>query len=120
MHVIFSIRWSILIMLVTLAPGKAIPKVGIIQVDKFVHFFLFVVWMILTSSSILKIRYLKSEARYALILTGLCGLGIGVMTECIQYYVTGRSFSLPDMLANATGVFSGYLIAWLFSKWKTI
>lgn len=119
-YLLLSILWSVIMLLITLTPGEAIPKAGIIQADKYVHFFIFTVWMILTSCSILKVRYFNAGTRYPVMITGLGGLCIGIMIECLQHYVPGRNFSLPDILANSTGVVSGYLVIWFFRKWKTV
>jgi VanZ family protein len=109
-----GILWSLVVLVLTLIPGSAIPEVGISQVDKLVHFFIFGVLMILCSYGLKKTSDIKGAPLNPLLITGVYSICFGVMIEFIQKFVPGRSFSIADMLANSIGVGLGYLVfAWL-------
>ena len=61
-----------------------------------------------------------TQGRYWL-LKALPLAGYGLLTECIQYFVPGRSFSIYDWLADCSGVLLIYpLLAWfVLGIWRT-
>jgi len=103
------ILWSAIILTVTLIPGKAVPEVDIVNIDKVVHFFIFAVLMVATSYAVKKTRD-KKGLPTSLLLPGLYSIGLGISIEFLQRYVPGRSFSVADMIANTIGVAIGYFI----------
>jgi VanZ family protein len=114
-----AVVWSLVVLVLTLIPGSAIPEVGIFQADKLVHFFIFGVLMILSSYAIKKTAGTKGIFLNPLLISSLYSVGFGVMIEFIQKFVPGRSFSLADMLANTVGVGLGYLI-FIFLKKRNL
>jgi VanZ family protein len=115
-----AVAWSLVILILTLIPGRNIPNVGFFQIDKVVHFFIFGVLMILSSYGLTKVVDAKGNPVNPLLLTGLFSVGFGIMIEFLQLFVPGRSFSAADMLANSIGVGLGFLIFMLLKKWKLV
>jgi VanZ family protein len=101
--------WSIIVLTLSVIPGKSLPDVGIFQIDKLVHFFFFGVLMLLCCYSVYKISPEKYFFISPLLMAGIYSVAFGVMIEILQKFVPGRSFSLADMLANSIGVGIGYL-----------
>jgi VanZ family protein len=105
-----AIGWSLIILVLTLTPGEKLPEVGIFQIDKFVHFFVFGLLMILSSYGLKKI-FTTTHFRANPVLVGsLYSIGLGITVEILQLFVPNRSFSLADIVANTIGVGLGYLI----------
>jgi VanZ family protein len=110
-----AIAWGVIILLLTLAPGKTLPNVPIFGIDKIVHFIIFGLLLFLSLYSN-KNRYNRKIALSSLI---IC-IGYGIIIEFIQEYIPGRSFSIYDILANSIGVGLGYLFfQWVVNK-KTV
>jgi VanZ family protein len=105
-----AILWTIIVLVLTLIPGRNLPDVRFFQFDKLVHIFIFAVMMLLTCYGLKKISEVKNRpvapVRVAMIYSIIFGIGI----EVIQQFVPGRSFSLADVLANCIGVALAYLI----------
>jgi VanZ family protein len=105
-----AILWSITILILTLIPGDTLPDVPIFGIDKLVHFFIFGVLMIVSSYGIVRTSNTKGTLSKLLVITSLYSISFGIMVEILQRFVPGRSFSIPDMVANSIGVGLGYLI----------
>jgi VanZ family protein len=99
-----AITWSIVILVLTLIPGKELPDVPIFGIDKFVHVFIFGLLMALTTYGLIKI-----SLRNPVLMSAVYTCAFGIMIELIQPYVPGRSFSYFDILANMMGVVAGYI-----------
>jgi VanZ family protein len=115
-----AILWSLIVLVLTLIPGSAIPDVRIFQVDKLVHFFIFGVLMIFCSYALKKTADRKGIPLNPLLISGIYSVCFGVMIEFIQRFVPGRSFSIADMLANTIGVGLGYLVFVWLKKRKVV
>jgi VanZ family protein len=103
-----AIVWSLVILIATLSPGKAIPKVGFFQIDKVVHFFIFGILMFLSCYALKKTHdYTGKPVRFIRIAL-LYSLALGIVIELIQQYVPGRGPSVADVVANSIGVALGY------------
>lgn len=111
-----AIVWSLVILIATLIPGKAIPKVGFFQIDKVVHFFIFGVLMFLSCYALKKTyQYTGKPLRFIRIAL-IYSLALGIIIELIQQYVPGRGPSVADVVANSIGVALGYGIFRLLQK----
>jgi VanZ family protein len=115
-----GIVWSLVILFLSLIPGKELPEVDIFQVDKLVHFFFFSVLMILTCYGIYKTVYFKIMRLRPAMIGFAYSLSLGIVIEILQQYVPGRSFSYADMFANSVGVGIGYLVFVSLKRWKLI
>ena len=115
-----AIIWALIVLVLTLMPGKAIPDVGFFNADKLVHFFIFGFQMILTSFALVKIARLKAKPENPVLFAGVFSVLFGIMIEFIQNYVPGRSFSIADMIANTIGVILGYFTVRLLMRRRLI
>jgi VanZ family protein len=115
-----ALIWSVVVLVLTLIPGSAIPEVGIFQVDKLVHFFIFGVLMILSSYALYKKSEIQGRPLNPLLITAIYSVSFGITIEFIQKFVPGRSFSLADMVANSIGVGLGYIVFVFLRKRKLV
>jgi len=104
------------ILVLTLIPGEAVPEVDIVNFDKLVHFFIFGVLMITTSYGLLKVSMVKNFPGKPILIAAIYSVAFGVCIEFIQRLIPGRSFSLYDMIANTIGVVIGYLLFQFLKK----
>jgi VanZ family protein len=100
--------WTIIILVLTLMPGKAIPDVGFFNADKLVHFFVFGLLMVLTSYAIAKMKVVRGTPDNPMMISFIYSVALGIAIEVLQQFVPGRSFSVADMIANTIGVTLGY------------
>jgi VanZ family protein len=114
-----ALIWSLIVLILTLIPGEAVPDVDIVQIDKVVHFFIFGVLMILSSYALLKMHMLNRWPANPLMISGIYSITFGSLIEVIQQFVPGRNFSLVDMLANTIGVVLGYAVV-IFLRRKNV
>ena len=111
-----AVLWSLVILVLTLIPGNALPDVGFFQIDKVVHFFIFGLLMILSSFGITKTREVKGAPANPILITSLYSITFSIMIEILQKFIPGRNFSVADIIANVIGVGLGYLVFFLLKK----
>lgn len=105
-----AILWSIIVLVLTLIPGENLPEVGIFQIDKLVHIFIFGMMMVLTSFGLKKLAGISGRPDYPGRVSAIYTLSFGIGVEVLQIFVPGRNFSLADVVANCIGVGLGYFI----------
>lgn len=108
--------WALVILILTLTPGKFMPKVeywNIMSLDKYVHMSIFFiqVLLVLRGAKALKILTTRNYFIYAFI-----GTLYGVLIECIQQFIPLRSFEVNDMLANMAGALIAAAVFYIFEK----
>jgi len=113
--------WLFVILYLSFTPLTNWPQPTLFQklyIDKVVHIFMYAALSFLLLRGFF-LQQKKQHLRYALIVTSLiiCA-GLGVAVEFLQPVLTMyRRFEWMDMVANATGVVTGWLIfSWLLSK----
>ncbi|NND35348.1 MAG: VanZ family protein [Saprospiraceae bacterium] len=99
-------------------PGSSIPKVGwqlVLPIDKIAHFGLYFVLAVLLAKGLGDIFRETKFKIWALIII-ICAV-YGVALESIQYYfLSDRSFEIPDIIANISGSIAGTVFVYLFLK----
>ena len=98
-------------------PGDSFPEITLDFGDKFVHVFLYFLFMIFTYISFAeqKIADLKDNVLiYSFIFTVL----YGITDEIHQYFVPNRLFDFYDILANAAGAAAGMVTIMIIIKRK--
>lgn len=100
--------WAVIMLVLLMLPGKAIPLHMAHNEDKLYHFGMFA---ILSALAVLSVR----NFRRVLYLTNSSfvmafGAGFSIATELAQGGVPGRSTSTMDGLANIFGVFAGIVL----------
>lgn len=109
--------WTVLILLLTLAPGKDIPNVSLLDnipnFDKVVHATLFFGFVVGWSYAIMKQK--KAFHPRTLLLITLIAILSGIAIEFVQLWWKDlhRDFELLDMAADAAGALLG---AWVIYK----
>lgn len=109
--------WTFIILVLTLTPGRNVPRVPIEGLDKVVHFFLFgiLAFLFLRGS----FQESQKEKSKKIFLSFLTPLALGIIIEFCQNYVPGRSFSMMDILANTLGILAGITTFLLIRKPET-
>ncbi len=109
--------WALVILILTLSPGKFIPKVdywSIISLDKYVHISIFFiqVLLVLRGAKVLRMLTTRNYFIYATI-----GTAYGIGIELIQQFIPLRSFEMNDMLANMVGAVLAATVFYFFEKY---
>ncbi len=95
--------WAVIILVLTLTPGKYVPSTTLFSYDKLGHAGIFCIQALLLMFAINQSeRYTEKQARWA-------GFGIaviyGLIIEFIQNLIPGRGMEMLDAVANTTGSF---------------
>jgi VanZ family protein len=106
-----AIAWWIFSLVLFTMPGSALPAVGwfeTLQVDKWVHVFLFFVMVLLFYRPFLKHLIQAHHTGWQLYIPLLAVL-YGIVIEVLQHYIIpNRSFDVYDIAADGVGC----LLAW--------
>ena len=111
---IAAILWAILIFILCILPGYAIPHyrwTDLLSIDKAVHAFLFAVL------TLLLIRGFKRQTQFSfltmhtlLVVFLFCAIYGGLLELVQNYCLTDRKGSWFDLMANATGSILGIVL----------
>lgn len=109
-----TIFYFILLLIAIGMPGNDVPSVGIPHIDKVVHFTMFAG---LAACYYWEHSKWQLQGRQAL-KSSIWLIGVGAMTEVLQYFIPKRSCDFKDLLADAIGiiVFSIILVIKTSSK----
>lgn len=102
-----SITWALIILILTLIPGKSIPEVGITDIDKLVHAIIFGILLLLFYNWFAQQHSFELLKTHPLIFSSVFSFSYGFLIEILQNFVPGRTFSAYDVLANSIGVALG-------------
>ncbi|MDN5203583.1 VanZ family protein [Fulvivirgaceae bacterium BMA10] len=114
-----TLIWVLLIAILTLTPGNSVPDVGFWyfpHMDKVVHLGIFAVLVFLMIRGLRKQSSFPGIQKRAIGASILISLIYGVLIELIQIFVPFRSFEFEDVIANAVGCGTGYLVTNLVQK----
>lgn len=115
---ILACTWAVIIMILTLTPGKYVPSYTLFSYDKLGHTGIFCIQALL-----IMFTMSFSEKNYSLkriLLTGsLVAIVYGFMIELIQGFIPDRSMDIFDALANISGSFLALLLFYLLNRKKT-
>jgi len=113
--IVFAIIWLLIITTLLCIPGTEFPKIkweDKIWLDKWVHVFLFMVLVILSSKASSGKKRIQANTRKIFFQIMILGFLYGILMEIVQeYFILNRSFDLADILADGAGCFIGYLIS---------
>ena len=99
----------ILILAISFAPTTTSETIA--NLDKVVHFFMFLILSYLFWMAYRVPWPLISS----ILILGLFGLAV----ELVQYFIPSRIFSLYDFTANFAGIIAGALLYWLLTSLQT-
>ena len=110
---LFPLGWTLLTITLLCLPGSAIPSAGIFAInglDKIVHFVLFggivLLWGLYARKA-----YPYTEWVRKMLWATLFSIGLGIGLEYVQrYFIPNRTFDLYDILADATGAVTIFLL----------
>ncbi len=112
------IIWAVVILILSMAPGESIPKLGwkmIFQVDKLAHFGVYFILSALAtwSEGGHKTRIVLRDL---VVIASVCSL-YGLILEAMQYFfLSDRYFEIPDLIANIIGSIAGTVVVFLLLK----
>jgi VanZ family protein len=111
--ILVAVAWLALITILLCIPGSRLPKINWedkILLDKWVHFFLFLILVLLwctyfTGGSKVKVKEIFLKIT---ILSMIYGIGMEIVQH---YFIPLRSFSYGDIIADGLGSVAGYFIS---------
>lgn len=107
-----AIIWFILSSIAFCLPGKTLPDnawFAIIQLDKWIHFGLFSVMIILWCSPLPHQPKFQQHLITLMIVISISFFCYGVAMEFVQhYFIPNRSFDVGDIAADAVGCLIGF------------
>ena len=99
--------WAVIILALTLTPGKYVPPQELFSYDKIGHAIIFLVLTFLFTSGLFRNNGSVGKSLViGLGLTVLYGAGI----ECAQEFIPDRGMEFMDLVANCTGSVAGSLV----------
>lgn len=118
---LFTICWLLIILLLTLTPGDALPQTNLwaelLNVDKVVHFIIFGILTLLMIIGFTKQYTFATLRKYAVAAALAVSIGYGIVIELIQIAIPGRGLELMDMVANTIGCMLGYAVFYMIYKY---
>ena len=104
--ILLAIIWFTIVTFLLCIPGKKLPQIrwiGLFQVDKIIHIFLFFVLTMLLCKASYQVN--KTQQWFWLIMFCCCLYGVSM--EFVQEkYISNRSFDKWDIVADIIGSFS--------------
>jgi len=110
---LFPLCWTLFTITLLCLPGSVIPGAGVFAInglDKIVHFILFGGIVLLWG------LYVRKTYPYAvwfkkMLIAALFSILLGVALEYVQrYFIPGRSFDVKDIVADAVGAVTIFLL----------
>ena len=112
--ILFAAVWLLIVTTLHCVPGSKLPKIGWpdkILLDKWIHFFLFLLLVFLWCRVFLN-KISKAGARKIFLTITILSIIYGVGMEIIQhYFIPLRSFDYGDIIADCMGSMAGYFIS---------
>ena len=96
--------YTLLILFFSFFPFEA-PTVEIPFIDKIIHFFIYAILAFIVLNTLA-----LEERSYCRILSFSYAIGLGIIIECIQYFLPYRGFEGGDLLSNFLGSLTGILL----------
>lgn len=111
---LLALGWAVTIAVLSLLPGRDLPKVDIMSADKIAHFSVYAILAVLFARVVLLTTAINKPKLIQVVL--ICSF-YGVLLEFAQdTFVPSRYFDWQDALANATG---SLILFTPLGKWLT-
>jgi len=111
---LFALTWLLMVTILLCIPGSTLPKINWhdkIWLDKWVHFFLFLILVLFWCRAYL-IKRSKINVKKIFFTITFLSVIYGIGMEIVQhYFVPFRSFDYGDMIADALGSVAGYFFS---------
>lgn len=116
-----AVLWFITSLVLLTLPGSDLPQedwLDKIYFDKWVHIGMFALLVFLWSWALSKRNWRSVGLKTIFLWITLSAIGYGILMEFVQlYFISGRSFDVTDMIADAVGAFVGlFCSSWRFIK----
>lgn len=98
-----TLFWSVVIIFLSVIPTNDLPRIKIQNIDKLVHFGLFLVYGFLMSGAII----IENKKKYIFIIVVLCLFLFGWIMETIQDFLPDRTSDIKDIMFNTLGAVLG-------------
>ena len=116
--VILTVAWALLILILTLTPGKYVPSYSLFSYDKLGHAGIFFIQALLL---MLLFDHIKEWGFWRSVITGmLISMTYGFIIEGIQGMIPDRSMDIFDAIANIAGSFLAPVAFYVLNKTKGI
>ncbi|MEM6358551.1 MAG: VanZ family protein [Bacteroidota bacterium] len=101
-----AILWALLILVLTLTPGKSVPNLSIFDYDKLGHAGIFLIQSYLLTTGLYLKSKTRSKEKYILI-GSVSAVLYGFMIEYAQEFIPDRGMEAYDAVANIAGALCG-------------
>jgi VanZ family protein len=109
-----AILWLLIVTTLLCIPGTELPKFtwqNKIWLDKWIHIFLFMVLVVLWCRVYSRGKNKVGNTSNIYLRIMVIGIAYGVGMEIVQkYFIPFRSFDVGDIIADAVGCITGYLV----------
>ncbi|MCA6078079.1 VanZ family protein [Fulvivirga sedimenti] len=109
-----SIAWAVLILVLTLTPGKYVPSYSLFSYDKLGHAGIFCIQSVLLMFT-LRHQY-NRKIQNSILASMAVTIIYGFIIEAIQGLIPDRSMDIYDAIANIAGSFLAPLVFYLVNK----
>ncbi|QMU30183.1 VanZ family protein [Adhaeribacter radiodurans] len=117
-----AVGWAALILILTLLPPQALPKVpdwNIISIHSLAHLFVFMVWAFLVLDGFTKSSAGSGLRTSQIFLTLFLAISYGIIIELLQGFMRlGRQPDIVDVVYNTVGALLGILFFYLVKVYK--
>ena len=116
-----AIFWLLFVTLLLILPGTEFPKItwlNKIWIDKWIHFLMFGILVILWCSAF-RGNQKKASVRNVFIRITVFCLMYGIAMELVQHlFISYRSFEMIDIMADGVGCIAGFFVVtrWYIKK----
>jgi VanZ family protein len=111
---IASVAWAVLILILTLTPGKYVPSYSLFSYDKLGHAGIFCIQAVLLMLTLR--HHYEWKIKNSILISMAVTIVYGFIIEAIQGLIPDRSMDIYDAIANITGSFLAPLVFYLVNK----
>lgn len=109
-----SLAWAILILVLSFLPGRDLPNVQILALDKLVHFIFYLLLFVFTMYGWRRQLQITLLRKVPIALVWLACILFGIAIEvCQEVFTADRHFDWLDIMANSMGALAGGM-AWYY------
>lgn len=109
-----SLAWAILILVLSFLPGRNLPNVQIVALDKLVHFIFYLLLFVFTMYGWRRQLQITLLRKVPITLVWLACILFGIAIEvCQEVFTADRHFDWLDIMANSMGALAGGM-AWYY------
>lgn len=115
-YLIGALLWALLILVLTLTPGKAVPDIGLFDYDKLGHAGIFMIQSYLLIKGLYERDARKNRVSKYVWSGSVTAVFYGFAIEYAQSFIPDRGMEFYDAIANIIGSFFGVTLFYLHNK----